>query len=43
MDSQMLEQDFNDKYLKFYFSRLSIIDLNERSAQPFIKYNNILL
>ena len=42
-DFKMLEQDFNDKYLKFYFSRLSIIDLNERSAQPFIKYNNILL
>ena len=42
-DFKMVEQDFNNKYLKFYFSRLSIIDLNERSAQPFVKYNNILL
>ena len=33
---------YDDNYLKILFNRLSIIDLNKRSNQPF-KYKNFLI
>ena len=33
----------NNIFYDLFFSRLSIIDLNNRSNQPFIKFNKILL
>ena len=42
-DFKVFNGNFNDKIIEMYFSRLSIIDLNQRSAQPFEKYNKILI
>ena len=42
-DFKMLQEKFGDKIIEMFFSRLSIIDLNNRSSQPFEKYNKILI
>ena len=42
-DFKMLQEKFGDKTIEMFFSRLSIIDPNKRSAQPFEKYNKILI
>lgn len=42
-DFKMFQSNFGDKIIEMYFSRLSIIDLNSRSSQPFEKYNKILI
>ncbi len=42
-DFKVFNDKFNDKIIEMYFSRLSIIDLNQRSSQPFEKYNKILI
>ena len=43
-DQGHLELEFqNQNKIKFFFSRLSIIDLKERSNQPYTKYNKTII
>lgn len=37
------EHDFDDKKIYFFHSRLSIIDLNSTSNQPFVKKNYVII
>ena len=42
-NQEYLKFNFDKKKIVFFHSRLKIIDLKNRSNQPFIKYNKIMI